>query len=301
MAYLGDSSAANPTGAFKNVFLQEPNLVNVKSKFEDLPYQVLKGVGDFGQTIESNVLKYTIDDSTMSGSPLRFKIPTEWGGEKISDELVTCASNLHYDTVDNMPSTAALRLTYDGENPTNQELIFDSAHYPYTSTTDPKTGNLRVIPDELRIATYSNRQSFQPNETYDATWLREMVKPENRNRLMAMGGIQNDATMQGYGVTYRYIFEIENNSSSDRSFTYHINPQLPLASYSWKAEKKNGASYTEIAGNSYTIYPSNVGADIFNTSLPRGTTRITLEVTQLPGSNSTIKQQFFVNYKEEKR
>ena len=284
MAYLGDSSAADPTRAFKNMFLRDQQLVNVKSKFEDLPYQVLKGVGNFGQTIESNVLKYTIDDSTMSGSPLRFKIPTEWGGEKISDELVTCASNLYYDTVDNMPSTAALRLTYDGENPTNQELIFDSAHYPYTSTTDPKTGNLRVIPDELRIGTYSNRQSFQPNETYDATWLREMVKPENRNRLMAMGGIQNDATMQGYGVTYRYIFEINNKSFSDRYFTYHINPQLPFAYYSWYTN--HGESGNEKIKD----------FDVFMAKLPgRTTTRITLDVTQLPGSNSTIKQQFFIN------
>lgn len=89
------------------------NTSNLKASFSDRAAQVIKGKGEFAQTIESSVMEYYIDDSVSDKTNLAFSMNTVVpNNDAISYSFATNASPLYYATRLNTPLSSSLGLEY---------------------------------------------------------------------------------------------------------------------------------------------------------------------------------------------
>ena len=268
-----------------------------KSQFADQNPVVMKGIGDFAQTIEAAPMHFYIDNDTPSGQNLKFIVKNETlypGQNNITESFYTHTMPLFEDCKKRMPESAILPLTYDGPLVTDDgalsaPVVFDGYHSAYMNYCD--------VPAEGRIGPYRNKAQFAGNEAFDVDWMRILPADNPTRTNVAANGLESlsdfigHTTMQGYGVTHKYTVTIHNSADADRRFIYH---PILLMDYYIKYWTNDGQGGIEEAyqQTEEKVYSDNA----FTINLPAGEdTTIYFEVTQYTGSSATCKNRFIIN------
>lgn len=268
-----------------------------KSQFADQNPVVMKGIGNFAQTIEAAPMHFYIDNDTPSGENLKFIVKNEKlypGQNNITESFYTHSMPLFEDCKKRMPESAILPLTYDGPLITDDgglsaPVIFDGYHSAYMNYCD--------VPFEGRIGPYKNKAQFSGNEEFDVDWMRALPADDPTRTNAAANGTESlsdfigHTTMQGYGVTHKYTVTIHNAADVDRRFIYHPTLQMDYYIKYWinNGEIKKKELYQE------DISQKEWDEKVIDVILPSGEeTTIEFEVTQYTGSSATCKNRFII-------
>lgn len=305
------SSMANTTNDF-NWFSNG----NIKCRYEDQPHQCIKGMGEFDQVIEAQELNYYFDGTNGYDEvalPVKIKNSVYSDDTVQKDYFTTNSSPLYSNLYDNYPESAVLSITYKGlAGNENRTMTFDPYHLPYTFDAN-KYDNSWVDTEEIdyvfpksnvfpevwrpKSGSYKDKSNFEVNERFDLEWLKWLVSAdsgEEAKRLM--NDYQNETMMQGYGVTHRYTINLYNLSEEERHFKYMVKL---TPSYVYRVfvngEEESGGEFipqtsdAEAEPDSEKTFTTD---EVVLSSKQR--TQITIEITQMPGSNATAENKFII-------
>ena len=144
---------------FDNVF----DLNQAKPTYDEAT-GMIKGKGEFGKVVESDVLEYYIDDTVAYDTKLTFKTDTIIPNNgNVTSSFITNASPLYYLCKDRVPISSSLGLAYDAyySLDTGEEkysgLFFDTYHSPKV--------NPYIIPEVVKVGPYAVAQKLHGKQT----------------------------------------------------------------------------------------------------------------------------------------
>lgn len=278
MAYILDSPTQLNNGAHKSMFNE-----SLVSSFYDLPQQTIKGIGNFSQSLQSDVMTYYIDGSSVTkqlpdGSsvkkPLPFKVVNKFDTYDNVTLLYTNTSPAYYDSYNRTPGSAVREIEYPGPTSPNigRTVIFDGYHSPYLE--DP----------------YSR---FTPNQDI-FNWLQERILNGELNT-QEINWLNNSTTMAGYGTTQQLRFRIYNASNDMRYLRYQVTFSGVYHFEVYRNGVKQSLNDNGVINVSDDYQFNGVEKDIVSVNLePNSYTDITISESELSG-NATAKHRFFID------
>lgn len=287
---------------------------NIKCRYEDQPHQCIKGMGEFDQVIDAQELNYYFDGTNGYDEvalPVKIKNSVYSDDTVQKDYFTTNSSPLYSNLYDNYPESAVLSITYKGlAGNENRTMTFDPYHLPYTFNANvydswveadtnkrnyffPKS---KSVPEAWQDS--YPKSSFEVNEKFDFNWLKTLVRSENdEDAKKIMNDYQNETMMQGYGVKHRYKINLYNLSEEEeRYFKYQIKitPSYYVEVFV-NGESKFNKYFTEAQSSNEAEADSEKTFTTDEVALPsKQCTQITLELTQMPGSNATAENMFII-------
>ena len=279
---------------FDNVF----DLNQAKPTYDEAT-GMIKGKGEFGKVVESDVLEYYIDDTVAYDTKLTFKTDTIIPNNgNVTSSFITNASPLYYLCKDRVPISSSLGLAYDAyySLDTGEEkysgLFFDTYHSPKV--------NPYIIPEVVKVGPYAVAQktTWETNEEFNNQWFNILANTNydsygdalSENLKKSAKDFENflgETNMQGYGVTFKYNIVIHNLSDTERQFVYHaaINRRYRINCYS------NG-NLLPINSNAFDS-DNHYEDDIYTIQMaPNETANIVIESTELAGASATCENWF---------
>ena len=279
---------------FDNVF----DLNQAKPTYDEAT-GMIKGKGEFGKVVESDVLEYYIDDTVAYDTKLTFKTdPIIPNNGNVTSSFITNASPLYYLCKDRVPISSSLGLAYDAyySLDTGEEkysgLFFDTYHSPKV--------NPYIIPEVVKVGPYAVAQktTWETNEEFNNQWFNILANTNydsygdalSENLKKSAKDFENflgETNMQGYGVTFKYNIVIHNLSDTERQFVYHaaINRRYRINCYS------NG-NLLPINSNAFDS-DNHYEDDIYTIQMaPNETANIVIESTELAGASATCENWF---------
>ncbi len=151
---------------FDNVF----DLNQAKPTYDEAT-GMIKGKGEFGKVVESDVLEYYIDDTVAYDTKLTFKTDTIIPNNgNVTSSFITNASPLYYLCKDRVPISSSLGLAYDAYYSLDTgEEKYSGLFFRYISFTKGKSVyNTRGC--KSRTLCCRTKTTWETNEEFNNQW-----------------------------------------------------------------------------------------------------------------------------------